>query len=155
MGLLLPAGRQAGAGNRIPARRPGQVYPDRHIAYQFQSQLHEHNRALEYSLSFLFLSRLSSGQAQRRYRTVATRTISTTESLYVGRHFPIPSLYLLKRLTMKRITAFFLGLCFAIFICLQATAQKLPTRWDEITAADWNNALAKSNKTCILPIGIL
>lgn len=56
---------------------------------------------------------------------------------------------------MKRITAFLPALCLGVFICLQATAQKLPARWDEITAADWNNALAKSNKTCILPIGIL
>ncbi len=56
---------------------------------------------------------------------------------------------------MKRITALLPPLLFAFFICLQATAQKLPARWDEITAADWNNALTKSSKTCILPIGIL
>lgn len=56
---------------------------------------------------------------------------------------------------MKRISAFLVPVCFVFFICLQATAQKLPSRWDEITAADWNNALTKSNKTCILPIGIL
>ncbi|MES2371571.1 MAG: creatininase family protein [Bacteroidota bacterium] len=54
---------------------------------------------------------------------------------------------------MKRITSCLLAVCFTL--CFQATAQKLPARWDEITAADWNNALAKSNKTCILPIGIL
>src|SRR6476659_10198176 len=56
---------------------------------------------------------------------------------------------------MKKFKTFLFVLFFAIFIFLQATAQKLPARWDEITAADWNNALAKSNKTCILPIGIL
>jgi creatinine amidohydrolase len=56
---------------------------------------------------------------------------------------------------MKKITIFLHALCLVFFICLQATAQKLPTRWDEITAADWNNALTKSNNTCILPIGIL
>lgn len=33
--------------------------------------------------------------------------------------------------------------------------QDIPTRWDEITFSDWENALVKSNKTCILPIGIL
>jgi len=56
---------------------------------------------------------------------------------------------------MKKITVFLPVLCLAIF-CLQATAQKkLPARWDEITASDWNNALTQSNKTCILPIGIL
>jgi len=56
---------------------------------------------------------------------------------------------------MKRSSSFLLAFAFTVFICCQASAQKLPTRWDEITAADWNNALAKSNKTCILPIGIL
>ncbi|HTQ63960.1 MAG TPA: creatininase family protein [Puia sp.] len=34
-------------------------------------------------------------------------------------------------------------------------AQNLPSRWDELTASDWPNALKKSNETCILPIGIL
>jgi creatinine amidohydrolase len=63
--------------------------------------------------------------------------------------------YLSKRLSMKRITNFLAVLSFANFICVQASSQKLPTRWDEITASDWNNALTKSNKTCILPIGIL
>ena len=56
---------------------------------------------------------------------------------------------------MKKITVFVFAPCFSIFICLRSTAQILPTRWDEITASDWNNALTKSNKTCILPIGIL
>lgn len=56
---------------------------------------------------------------------------------------------------MKRITNFFPAFCFILFFCMQAGAQKLPVRWDELTASDWNNALIKSNKTCILPIGIL
>jgi creatinine amidohydrolase len=34
-------------------------------------------------------------------------------------------------------------------------AQDLPVRWDELTASDWSEALEKSNKTIILPIGIL
>jgi creatinine amidohydrolase len=34
-------------------------------------------------------------------------------------------------------------------------AQSLPARWDELTASDWPQALEKSNRTCILPIGIL
>jgi creatinine amidohydrolase len=34
-------------------------------------------------------------------------------------------------------------------------AQDLPARWDELTASDWPRALEKSNRTCILPIGIL
>ncbi|HET9532489.1 MAG TPA: creatininase family protein [Blastocatellia bacterium] len=36
-----------------------------------------------------------------------------------------------------------------------ATAQNLPSRWDELTAADWPAALERSAYTCILPIGIL
>jgi creatinine amidohydrolase len=52
---------------------------------------------------------------------------------------------------MKRI----LLILFLFNITIYSPAQKLPARWDEITAADWNNALAKSNRTCILPIGIL
>jgi len=34
-------------------------------------------------------------------------------------------------------------------------AQTLPSRWDELTASDWPQALQKSSHTCILPIGIL
>ena len=56
---------------------------------------------------------------------------------------------------MKRAIICLTAFCFVLFICLQASSQKLPARWDEITASDWNNALTKSNKTCILPIGIL
>jgi len=36
-----------------------------------------------------------------------------------------------------------------------AFAQELHSRWDELTASDWSLALKKSNRTCILPIGIL
>jgi len=42
-----------------------------------------------------------------------------------------------------------------LFLPLSLWAQELPTRWDELTASDWNAALEKSNYTCILPIGIL
>lgn len=34
-------------------------------------------------------------------------------------------------------------------------AQEIPHRWDELTAGDWDVALEKSNRTIILPIGIL
>jgi creatinine amidohydrolase len=34
-------------------------------------------------------------------------------------------------------------------------AQQVPARWDELTASDWPAALNKSEKTCILPFGIL
>lgn len=34
-------------------------------------------------------------------------------------------------------------------------AQQLPSRWGELTAADWKTALGKSAQTCILPFGIL
>src|SRR5438132_8774308 len=43
--------------------------------------------------------------------------------------------------------------------CLLVTralsAQDLPARWDELTASDWPKALEKSNRTAVLPIGIL
>ncbi|AVR44271.1 creatininase [Christiangramia fulva] len=45
-----------------------------------------------------------------------------------------------------------------IFLLLFSTglfAQNIPTRWDELTASDWPKALEKSNRTIILPIGIL
>ena len=34
-------------------------------------------------------------------------------------------------------------------------AQEIPARWDELVASDFPKALEKSNRTCILPIGIL
>jgi len=34
-------------------------------------------------------------------------------------------------------------------------AQALHSRWDELTASEWPMALKNSNRTCILPIGIL
>jgi creatinine amidohydrolase len=43
-------------------------------------------------------------------------------------------------------------------VCLWASiasAQQLPTRWDELTASDWPKALEMSGGTAILPIGIL
>ncbi|QQL51046.1 creatininase family protein [Mucilaginibacter ginkgonis] len=43
----------------------------------------------------------------------------------------------------------------ALLFCAPVFAQQLPTRWDELSAVDWPAALAKSNKTCVLPIGIL
>lgn len=44
----------------------------------------------------------------------------------------------------------------ALVFCVQALqAQRLPARWDELTASDWQKALDSSSRTCILPIGIL
>src|ERR1700748_937687 len=43
----------------------------------------------------------------------------------------------------------------AFFCTVSVSAQELHTRWDELTASDWPKALAASNQTCILPIGIL
>ncbi len=45
-----------------------------------------------------------------------------------------------------------------LFVILCSTfvhSQDIPARWDELVATDFPKALAKSNKTCILPIGIL
>jgi len=36
-----------------------------------------------------------------------------------------------------------------------SSSQRLPARWDELTANDWTRALDSSARTCILPIGIL
>ena len=44
---------------------------------------------------------------------------------------------------------------FFLLIACTASAQTLPSRWDELVAADWDKALERSNRTCILPIGIL
>jgi creatinine amidohydrolase len=47
---------------------------------------------------------------------------------------------------------------FIFFFLLSASisnAQNLPARWDELVASDWDKALERSNRTCILPIGIL
>lgn len=35
------------------------------------------------------------------------------------------------------------------------TAQDLTPKWEELTASDWDKALAESDSTCILPLGIL
>lgn len=48
----------------------------------------------------------------------------------------------------------FLVLFFLLFTT-SGIAQNLPARWDELTASDWQAALEKSNRTCILPMGIL
>jgi len=52
---------------------------------------------------------------------------------------------------MKRITAALASL----MITGSAYAQDLPARWDELTATDWPTALERSNRTAVLPIGIL
>lgn len=49
---------------------------------------------------------------------------------------------------MKIILVFFLSLTYVF-------SQQLPTRWDELVASDWQAALDKSARTCILPFGIL
>ncbi|HUH32682.1 MAG TPA: creatininase family protein [Daejeonella sp.] len=46
-------------------------------------------------------------------------------------------------------------LTFLLLFTAYASAQELPARWDELTTSDWNKAMEKSSKTCILPIGIL
>ncbi|WP_081212405.1 creatininase family protein [Salegentibacter sediminis] len=42
-----------------------------------------------------------------------------------------------------------------IFTSFNSYAQDIPARWDELTASDWPLAMEKSNKTIILPIGVL
>jgi creatinine amidohydrolase len=49
---------------------------------------------------------------------------------------------------MKLLLAFLL-------LSASAAAQELPSRWDELTAADWPKAQERAAYTCVLPIGIL
>ncbi len=58
---------------------------------------------------------------------------------------------------MKPIIKLCVAIAFAGFLlCRTAVkAQQLHSRWDELTASDWPKALAMSDSTCILPIGIL
>ena len=51
--------------------------------------------------------------------------------------------------------AMIMVLTMLLYCTLFSKAQTFPSRWDELTASDWQNALVKSNYTCILPIGIL
>lgn len=44
---------------------------------------------------------------------------------------------------------------FFSFFVFSLYAQDIPSRWDELTASDWPVAMEKSNKTIILPIGVL
>jgi len=50
---------------------------------------------------------------------------------------------------------FFLVLLAATTTAAYAQQPPAHSRWDELTASDWPRALAPSNHTCILPIGIL
>lgn len=47
------------------------------------------------------------------------------------------------------------ALTLLLLISINGFSQELPSRWDELTATDWETALEKSNHTIILPIGIL
>lgn len=44
-------------------------------------------------------------------------------------------------------------MCVAVPVLLPA--QQLTPKWEELTASDWDEAVAKSDSTCILPLGIL
>ncbi|HEY6128676.1 MAG TPA: creatininase family protein [Candidatus Acidoferrum sp.] len=54
---------------------------------------------------------------------------------------------------MRRI--FFLLLLFALSTASLSAQQRLSTHWEELTAADFRQAIELSKGTCILPIGIL
>lgn len=49
----------------------------------------------------------------------------------------------------------YLSLFFVLLSSSYCIAQEIPARWDDLVASDFPKALAKSSKTCILPIGIL
>ena len=44
---------------------------------------------------------------------------------------------------------------FLVLLSANSVAQNIPSRWDELIASDWPKAISQSNRTCILPIGIL
>jgi creatinine amidohydrolase len=44
---------------------------------------------------------------------------------------------------------------FSLVMAVIASGQDLPVRWEELTASDWQKALGKSAKTCVLPFGIM
>src|SRR6267378_5064149 len=55
---------------------------------------------------------------------------------------------------MKRANS--LALLISLFAILPLNAQsKLPTKWEELTAADFRQAILQSKGTCLLPFGIL
>ena len=54
---------------------------------------------------------------------------------------------------MRRVLFFFV--VFALSAASLSAQQKLSVRWEELTAADFTQAIEQSKGTCILPIGIL
>ena len=44
-----------------------------------------------------------------------------------------------------------------LLLCVAAAmfGQALPTKWEELTAEDFQKAIAKSQQTCVLPFGII
>ncbi|HEV2764710.1 MAG TPA: creatininase family protein [Pyrinomonadaceae bacterium] len=42
-----------------------------------------------------------------------------------------------------------------LMLAATASAQELPSRWDELTASDWPRAQERAAYTCVLPVGIL
>jgi creatinine amidohydrolase len=55
-------------------------------------------------------------------------------------------------MTLARVLTGVIGVC---LWTTMATAQQLPSRWEELVASDWPQALEQSHETAILPIGIL
>lgn len=58
---------------------------------------------------------------------------------------------------MKNVFFLLRGTLFLLLLSSNAVMAQhsLSSRWDELTASDWPRALEKSERTCILPIGIL
>jgi creatinine amidohydrolase len=52
---------------------------------------------------------------------------------------------------MKKINILFVLCVLPVLV----SAQELTPKWEELTASDWDKALAESDSTCILPLGIL
>ena len=56
---------------------------------------------------------------------------------------------------MRRRLSFVLFLVFIIVMASAAQQAKLPVKWEELTAADFMQAIQRSQGTCLLPFGIL
>src|SRR5271163_1759828 len=46
-------------------------------------------------------------------------------------------------------------LCLVCLVATVGVAQKLPVKWEELTAEDFQSALKQSQGTCLLPFGII
>jgi creatinine amidohydrolase len=64
----------------------------------------------------------------------------------------------MRPVTQENLVRYWIGLILATLMLLTTCADaqtKLSTKWEELTAADFRDAIAKAQGTCLLPFGIL